>query len=708
MGQNIVNRIAYKLVLWLILFISILAILGTFVQLYLDYHDDFKRVRGAIENAALNLIPHINQDLETGAPGALVTTLDNLLTSGDLAYVAVVVGDQVVLQRGKKLQSINVYTRFPLVTASDKVHESETAVLEIMADMGAIWQENTTRFIQLLLVNSIKIFFIAGFVLLMFQYMVTRHLEALAGQVRDLDFTTPYSPVQLERKGSDKQDELDQVVCGLNSMYQRAHDAYENLTKNKQRLLLFFDSTEESIIGVDRDGSCTFANDACLHLLGLTTCEEIINKKIRELFVCSDGRQNGELTGDCLVFQSIKKASALQCDDARVTVVGGEILLAAVRCYPVFENGEVSGAIVFMTDNREKRQLLRERELLSEAVKQVPVMIIIADKANRIEFINPSAERLTGFDREELLGRSVLNFQDMVIDGITRYGQIKGALKSGRQWEGVIEARTRWGAVVQFYSVISPVFDERGAISSYISVSREISYEVALQNELVNAKKMEAVGRLSANFAHEFGNPLFGVRSVLKDFCERDDFSREDTRLFELAHHECERMRVMVREFQQLYHDSSGGEGIEKLNDIVAKILHRASPRMKAYNIACSLDMNTGNCALMVSRNKLFLVLRNIITNAIEAMAQTGGRLQVSDRNEGCSLVVSILDEGKGIEEKNQELIFEPFFSTKPEIEGAGLGLSVAYGTMKSMGGTITFVSKPGKGALFEVHIPLC
>ena len=87
------------------------------------------------------------------------------------------------------------------------------------------------------------------------------------------------------------------------------------------------------------------------------------------------------------------------------------------------------------------------------------------------------------------------------------------------------------GAVLQFCSVISLFFDVRGEISSYISVSTEISYEVVLQTELVNAEKTDAVGRLSANCAHEFGNPLVWVRSSLKDFCGRDGFSRKDARL---------------------------------------------------------------------------------------------------------------------------------------------------------------------------------
>ncbi|MFW2366706.1 MAG: PAS domain-containing protein [Desulforhopalus sp.] len=701
------NRIAHKLVLWLIFFGIILVILGTATELFFDYHDDLERVHALQSDVAQSRIPEIEESLRTRDSKALDISLDNLLISGDLVYVAVIVEGRLHLHRGEKPQSRTAVATYPLVTVSDDQEVSKTAFLEVVTDMGPIWRKHRIRYVQLFLGNTLKLFLIAGFVLLMFQYLVTRHLESLARQVRSLDFTTAYSPLRLERKNSENQDELEQVVSGLNSMYKRAQEAYESLEKNGQRLLLFFDSTEETIIGVNRQGVCSFANDACLQLLGLKSYDEIINKRLHDLFVHSNGKKNGDLTGECLVFQSMDEATALQCEDGTVTMVSGEVLLVAVRCYPVFKNEEVSGAVIFMTDNRETRQLRRERELLSEAVKQVPVMIIIADKENRIEFVNPSAERLTGFDREELLGRSVLSFQEMLIDGAATYGKIKSALKSGRQWVGVIEGRTKRGVAVQLYSIISPVFDARGKISNYISVSREISYEVALQNELVNVKKMEAVGRLSANFAHEFGNPLFGVRSVLKDFSNRDYFSSEDARLINLAYSECERMRAMVREFHQLYQDSGDGESLNKLQDIIAKIIHETSQRAQAASIVCDFDISAENRSIAVNRNKLFLVLKNIIINAMESMAETGGRLQISDRKERDSLIVSICDEGKGIAIQHQELIFEPFFSTKPEIEGAGLGLSVAYGTMKSIGGSITFSSQPDQGALFEVHIPI-
>lgn len=587
------------------------------------------------------------------------------------------------------------------------VRATYQASLEVMADIKPVWQQLTNRFVKMLVTNGIKIFLIAGFVLLMFQYLVTRHLESLAQQIKCLDFSKPYSPLRLERKGVLKHYEFDQVVSGLNTMQEKAREAYELLARNEQRLLLFFDSTEEAIIGVDRDGVCLFANDACLGILGLGEYEAIIGKELHELFVHSRDQVIGELANECIVFQSMDEGRALQCESGFLAAPAGRTLFVSLRSYPIFKEGDVSGAIVFMKDNSETRQLRRERQLLSEAIRQTPLMIVIADSDNLVQYVNPESERLTGFSKQELIGQSISQLNELSMDRETKLADIKDMLKKGKRWEGIVEICSKWGTPLKFFSVISPVFDNNNRVVNSVAVSREVSSEIALQDELVNAKKMEAVGRLSASFAHEFGNPLFGVRSVLRDIYDRIEFSEEDRRLLELAYSECERMREMVCEFQQLYRDTTGGKELQCIDTIIRKTLNDVDLLLQSTKVALFVDLSEEVCKIFVFKNKLSLVLRNIVVNAIESMAATGGRLEIVARMKDKSLVVSIGDTGVGIRTEHLELIFEPFFSTKPAVEGAGLGLSVAYGTMKSLGGTITFVSEEGRGTSFNVHLPI-
>lgn len=123
--------------------------------------------------------------------------------------------------------------------------------------------------------------------------------------------------------------------------------------------------------------------------------------------------------------------------------------------------------------------------------------------------------------------------------------------------------------------------------------------------------------------------------------------------------------------------------------------------RLKSENISYSVSVDMAASKFLVSKNKLTLVVRNIICNSIDAMYGSGGNLTIDGKIENDSLIICISDTGRGIKKEHQELVLEPFFFTKPEVERAGLGFSAAYGTMKSIGGIITFSSTEGEGTHF-------
>jgi signal transduction histidine kinase len=280
------------------------------------------------------------------------------------------------------------------------------------------------------------------------------------------------------------------------------------------------------------------------------------------------------------------------------------------------------------------------------------------------------------------------------------------SLHKGQQWEGILDTQSKWGKPLKIFSVISPVFDDRNEVVNLVSVSREVSCEIALQNERINAKKMEAVNRLSASFAHEFGNPLFGVRSVLRDICDRVAFSTDDKYLLELALGECERMRSMIGEFQQLDRQVPASEKLVAITRIISAVLKDVEPLLIAYKIDAFCEFPENTHRIIGNESKLSLAVRNIVVNGIESMAKSGGVLRICTALDGEFLRVSITDSGEGIKKDHQEFIFEPFFSTKPEVEGKGLGLSVAYGAIKGLGGSLTFATEEGKGTVFTINYP--
>jgi PAS domain S-box-containing protein len=705
MKPRIPNRIASKLVVRMTLFSVLLTLLVTVGQAYVDYRGDVNRVSAALDALGGDNLPDFSRSVRAGDGQAVNSLLDRLLQQRGLAYAAVLVDERVAWQRGRPIEGTTISSLIPLVAETGGSHPYGT--LEVRADIKPVWRDLADRCSRILVANGIKIFSIAGFTLLMFQYLVTRHLQSLAQQVRRVDFAVPGASLELDRGAGSQKDELDEVVAGLNTMIDGARRACQTLARNEERLLLFFDATEEAILGVDRAGLCTFANDACLKLLQHHAYEEIIGHELSTLFILSG--KKGLMPGDtvCPACQVMAAGRSLQGEDGLLTLPGGRRIFVAFRVYPVFKEGDVAGAVLFINDNSEKRRLRRERELLSEAVEQAPVMILIAGRDLRIQYGNSSAERLTGYNRQELVKRSIFLGDHTFAEGGAKFLSARERLRAGIPWQGILETTSKGGQRLQFFSVVSPVLDDRQQVVNLISVAREVSYEIALQNELVNAKKMEAVSRLSGSIAHEFGNPLFAVRSVLRDLSGRATLAEEDKHLLELAHGECERMRTMVREFQQLYRESTAREENRDIATIIAGAVHDTGQLMAENNVTCSLAMAEESGRILGNTGKLALVLRNIIVNAVEAMADRGGEVRVTSTLSGEFLVISIGDSGGGIKKEHRELIFEPFFSTKSEVEGAGLGLSVAYGTMKSLGGTITFASEQGKGTVFEIHFPL-
>ncbi len=354
-----------------------------------------------------------------------------------------------------------------------------------------------------------------------------------------------------------------------------------------------------------------------------------------------------------------------------------------------------------------QQTFLQEKDLLIKAVDHVPLIIIIANNENRIQYVNIGAEQLSGYKRSELVGRNTGMFAESLASTRVTLKKIGEDIRNGKQWEGVIECRSRSGKPLTLFSIVSPVFDSNKNITNTISVSREISYELGLQDELMNARKMEALGRLSSNFAHEFGNPLFGIRSVITDFHTREDISDDDKDLLAIASDECDRMREMVKEFQHLYQGYSSVEQVHNIHRLIETVLEEVGPIVEAGRVELLLKFVDYDPRIRVDQGGLSLVLKNIIVNGIESMAGKGGFLCITTEVGGNYFYILLEDSGPGIIGKHQELVFEPFFSTKPAVEGAGLGLSVAFATMKRLGGTITFESKEGEGTIFTLHVPL-
>jgi len=250
----------------------------------------------------------------------------------------------------------------------------------------------------------------------------------------------------------------------------------------------------------------------------------------------------------------------------------------------------------------------------------------------------------------------------------------------------------------------SSLFGELG--SAVHRLNQEVEKRRETQLQLLHVEKLSALGRLSASVAHEFGNPLMGVRYLIEDFHKRSDLSKTDQELLKLGLDECARMKKLIQDLQRFNKPSTGRFDMVDIHQLIDKVLlfqrkHFATNRIKVIK---KFDNSIEEVRLI--EDQFTQVLFNLTMNAVDAMRQFGGELKISTRRGDQTFEIEVADTGAGIAYEDQGRVFEPFYSTKTEEDGTGLGLAISYGIIKHHNGSLNFVSKPFEGTAFTISLP--
>jgi len=225
--------------------------------------------------------------------------------------------------------------------------------------------------------------------------------------------------------------------------------------------------------------------------------------------------------------------------------------------------------------------------------------------------------------------------------------------------------------------------------------------------KLLHVEKLSAIGKLSASIAHEFNNPLQGILSILKGLKKRAILEKEDKKLLDAAISESERIKKLIHNLQDFNRPSSGRKGLMDVHQSLHSILLLLKNDFKKKRI--SLECNYAHNLPLIEAvsDQIKQVFLNLLTNAAEACEKNGGVISISTWMENDKVGVAFKDTGIGITSEVIEDIFVPFFTTKAEVRGTGLGLSVSSGIVKKHHGTILVESHPGEGATFTVLLPI-
>jgi PAS domain S-box-containing protein len=349
----------------------------------------------------------------------------------------------------------------------------------------------------------------------------------------------------------------------------------------------------------------------------------------------------------------------------------------------------------------------KELDLLrfSNVVHYTVNPIQITDAQGRMIYVNPAFEKATGYTKDELIGRnpSIISSKKYAAEFWQR---VWATIRTGRVWNGEVENRRKDGKPLYTQLLISPIIQPDGEVIGYLGSHRDITEQKALEQQLVHAQKMESIGTLAAGIAHEVGNPLASISSLVQVVQRTiiDEFAREKLGLVESQVH---RITKIIRDLVDFSRPSKYQLQPSDLVKILTDAVEIVKMGKKAKQVTFYTHVRQQIPLLSLVPDQIAQVFINILLNAVDALHGKTGTITTDFERDDTRVRVTITDDGAGISPENLSKIFEPFFTTKRVGEGTGLGLWVSYGIIRSFRGDITVTSEPGRGTAFSITLPL-
>jgi two-component system NtrC family sensor kinase len=272
---------------------------------------------------------------------------------------------------------------------------------------------------------------------------------------------------------------------------------------------------------------------------------------------------------------------------------------------------------------------------------------------------------------------------------------------------GRFESYTRRIAAGDF-TLIAPARKYRDEFTNLASALNNMLMELKRrEGQLIDTRKMAAIGNLTAGIAHELNNPLNNISLTTESLIDEfDEWNREEKlKMLNVIFSQVERASTTVANLLDFTRrDEDSFEEIS-INGVVDSTLKLVSNEINLNNITLDVHLHDNLPRIKGNAHNLQQVFLNLFLNATQAMPD-GGKLSIVSYVEDSSIRIDISDTGVGISEENMDKVFEPFFTTKEVGRGTGLGLSVSYGIIKRHRGTIAVESKLGKGTKFSITLP--
>jgi PAS domain S-box-containing protein len=493
--------------------------------------------------------------------------------------------------------------------------------------------------------------------------------------------------------------------------------AEEALRESEARFRAVFENAAIGVTLVDMHGHPVESNLAFQKMLGYSA-RELAQMAFTEFTHPDDARASREPFADLWKGKGGRYQLEKRYCRKDGQIVWGQLTVSLVRN----QSGEPRYAIGLIEDISERKRaeeaLRASEEHLRSFIENVPLGVYRTTPDGRVLMANPALLRMLGYDSlQELVSRNLER------DGFEA-GYPRSAFREQLERQGEVRGleatwKRRDGSVIFVRESARAVRAGDGSVLYYDGTIEDVTERMRLEEQLRQAQKMEAVGRLAAGVAHDFNNLLTIVIGYSDLALQRLSTGNRMRPPLEEIKKAGERAAWLTRQLLAFSRKQVLQPQILDLNSLLANV-DQMLRRVIGEDIELVMQLPPGLGRVQADPGQIEQVIVNLAVNARDAMPQ-GGRLTLEAANveldsgyasshqsvlPGQYVMFAMSDTGIGMDAKTQARIFEPFFTTKEPGKGTGLGLSTVYGIVKQSGGYIWAYSEPGKGAAFKVYLP--
>ena len=326
--------------------------------------------------------------------------------------------------------------------------------------------------------------------------------------------------------------------------------------------------------------------------------------------------------------------------------------------------------------------------------------IVVFGLDQKIITVNPAFEKIYGWNETECIGQSMRLFPT------SEDAKVEERTKNVLQGKSYHLLRTKEmrkdGLIFDAELTIKPIYNERQEIIAMTFISRDISLRLQAEQLLIDTEKVKAIGEVAASVAHEVRNPLTSISGFIQIM--NSDSNNPYRTYTDIMHSEINRIDLIMSEFLVLSKHNYKKSTVFSIEQTLREVVLMFEPEFKQRSIVCESHIPVNTAMISGNEDGMKQVFINLLKNACEALVENGAITVTLSRQDN-SVLITIHDNGPGMDQHTLDNLYKPFFTTKQE--GTGLGMMISKKVIVDQGGTMTVSSVVNEGTKIVIALPL-